>query len=433
MLSRLSSTFFFAVGIILDDLLNDVFINPTLLRVLRLVRITRILRLVKQAKGIRTLLFALVISLPALVNIGILLFLIIFVFSIVGMSQFAHVKLDGKLDDVVNFKTWINSVLLLFRLSTSAGWNDILEPLMVEPPDCDPDYNGYPYGDCGGFITPILFMVIYLIITFLVIINTYIAVILENFTQAHAQEEVGITEEDFSMFYQVWERYDPVASQFIPYEVLSEFCDRLEAPLRLARPNRIKIAALDMPIYEGFKLHCLDVLFALTKRVLAEVEESDDFNELQKQMAEKFAENFPNREQNKPTTTTMKINKMNQAAKIVQRAYRFFRLRKEISKAASANRAANNASNSNSRRNSVTQEPRRLSESGRGSSLGPAMELPGQLGLSRSATPMIPEEPKDNPAKAEKYQLEGSNEIPTIDASIDIVNGQSSQMAVTQL
>ncbi|XP_041464488.1 sodium channel protein 1 brain-like isoform X3 [Lytechinus variegatus] len=426
---------FSVLGIVLDDVLSSVFINPTLLRVLRLFRIGRVLRLVKQAKGIRKLLFALVISLPALLNIGILLILVIFVFSIIGMSQFGHVKLDGALDKTTNFQTWVNSALLLFRLSTSAGWNDVLDPLMVQEPNCNSTYGGLPNGDCGGFYVPIFFSTVYLVITFLVVINTYIAVILENFSQAHAQEEVGITEDDFGMFYQIWEKYDPSASQFIKYEQLSEFCDALEAPLRLARPNRIKIAALDMPIYDGFRLHCLDVLFSLTKRVLADVEESDDFNELQKQMAEKFAESFPDREQNQPTTTTMKINKMSQAAKIVQRAYRFFRLRREISKAASANRASQ-ASNSNSRKNSVSQEAGKLNlDVSHGSSLGPAMELPGQLGLSRSATPMIPEETLDNPSshnKAEKYQLDDQgSEIQTIDASVDIVGSQGTKYETT--
>ncbi|CAF4904551.1 unnamed protein product, partial [Rotaria socialis] len=50
------------------------FVNPTLLRVVRVARVGRILRLVKGAKGIRTLLFALAVSMPALFNIGLLLF-----------------------------------------------------------------------------------------------------------------------------------------------------------------------------------------------------------------------------------------------------------------------------------------------------------------------------------------------------------------------
>jgi len=50
--------------------------DPTLLRVIRIFRVTRVLRLVKSAKGIRTLLFSLAVSLPALFNIGLMLFLI---------------------------------------------------------------------------------------------------------------------------------------------------------------------------------------------------------------------------------------------------------------------------------------------------------------------------------------------------------------------
>ena len=63
------------------------------------------------------------------------------------------------------------------------------------------------------------------------------------------------------------------------------------------------------------------------------------------------------------------------------------------------------------------------------------MDLPGQLGLSRSTTPMIPEETMDNPAtsnKAEKYQLDDqSSEIQTIDASVDIVGSLSTNEETT--
>lgn len=70
----------------------DLPISPTLLRVVRVFRIGRILRLIKAAKGIRKLLFALVVSLPALFNIGALLALITFIYAILGMSLFGHVR-----------------------------------------------------------------------------------------------------------------------------------------------------------------------------------------------------------------------------------------------------------------------------------------------------------------------------------------------------
>lgn len=158
---------------------------------MRVFRIGRVLRLIKVAKGIRKLLFALIISLPALLNIGALLFLIMYIYAIVGMSSFGDVKLGGALNEQVNFQTFGSSFVLLIRLATAAGWNDILEPLMITEPDCDPDYKTLPdgskvassNGDCGTQWLAVFFMVSYIVIIFLIVINMYIAVILENFNQ----------------------------------------------------------------------------------------------------------------------------------------------------------------------------------------------------------------------------------------------------------
>lgn len=71
--------------------------------------------ILQAAKGIRKLLFALVVSLPALFNIGALLALITFIYAIIGMSVFGHVRQQGALDDMVNFETFGRSMQLLFR------------------------------------------------------------------------------------------------------------------------------------------------------------------------------------------------------------------------------------------------------------------------------------------------------------------------------
>ena len=53
-------------GIVLSDLIEKYFVSPTLLRVVRVAKIGRVLRLVKGARGIRTLLFALAMSMPGM-------------------------------------------------------------------------------------------------------------------------------------------------------------------------------------------------------------------------------------------------------------------------------------------------------------------------------------------------------------------------------
>lgn len=190
----------------MEDIMIDLPISPTLLRVVRVFRIGRILRLIKAAKGIRKLLFALVVSLPALFNIGALLALITFIYAILGMSLFGHVRLQGALDDMVNFQTFGRSMQLLFRLMTSAGWNDVLESLMIQPPDCDPHFNNQTNGDCGHPLLAITYFTSFIIISYMIVINMYIAIILENFNQAHQEEEIGIVEDDLEMFYIRWSK-----------------------------------------------------------------------------------------------------------------------------------------------------------------------------------------------------------------------------------
>ncbi|ETE69866.1 Sodium channel protein type 2 subunit alpha, partial [Ophiophagus hannah] len=142
------------VGMFLAEIIEKYFVSPTLFRVIRLARIGRILRLIKGAKGIRTLLFALMMSLPALFNIGLLLFLVMFIYAIFGMSNFAYVKREVGIDDMFNFETFGNSMICLFQITTSAGWDGLLAPILNSgPPDCDPeiDHPGSSVkGDCGN-------------------------------------------------------------------------------------------------------------------------------------------------------------------------------------------------------------------------------------------------------------------------------------------
>jgi len=86
------------------------------------------------------------------------------------------------------------------------------------------------------------------VITFLVVVNMYIAVILENFSQATADVQTGLTPDDFEIYYEKWEKYDQKASGYMPLSEVNDFVDELEPPLRLPKPNRLKLAQLDVPI-----------------------------------------------------------------------------------------------------------------------------------------------------------------------------------------
>nr|XP_057910328.1 sodium channel, voltage gated, type VIII, alpha subunit b isoform X6 [Doryrhamphus excisus] len=316
------------VGMFLADLIEKYFVSPTLFRVIRLARIGRILRLIKGAKGIRTLLFALMMSLPALFNIGLLLFLVMFIFSIFGMSNFGYVKHGAGIDDMYNFETFGNSMIILFMITTSAGWDGLLLPILNYPPDCSPTLEnpGTPStGDCGNPSVGIFFFVMYIIISFLIVVNMYIAIILENFSVATEESADPLSEDDFETFYEIWEKFDPTASQFITYAKLSDFADALEHPLRVPKPNTIELIAMDMPMVSGDRIHCLDILFAFTKRVLGD---SGELDMLRQQMEERFVAANPSKVSYEPITTTLRRKQEDVSARIIQRAYRSYLARR---------------------------------------------------------------------------------------------------------
>jgi len=196
-----------------------------------------------------------------------------FIYSIFGMSFFMRVKHTAGIDKMFNFETFDRSMLLLFQTSTSAGWHGVLDALLNEEPNCSnrtesSSQAASGQAHCSNSMVSVAYLLTYLVISFLVIINMYIAVILENFSQATEDVQQGLTQDDIDIYYETWEKYDENATEYIHLNKLSEFVNSLEEPLRLPSPNYFKLIHLDIPIYEGDLVHCVDILDALTKNYL---------------------------------------------------------------------------------------------------------------------------------------------------------------------
>ena len=268
------------------------------------------------------------------------------------MASFGNIQYHYGIDDITNFETFFRSMLVLFRCTTAAGWNEILEPMM-EDSACNSTHRIMPDGrvkevqggNCGNPTLATFYMMSYIIITYLIIINMYIAVILENFNQAHEQEEVGITEDDFEMFYMVWERYDPHATQFIKHDNLADFVGDLDEPLGIPKPNEIALVAFDLSIVEGDRIHCLDILIGLVKHVLGGVEDTEEFKQLKLQMEDKYRLAFPTRVNQKKISSTMARKKEDVAAKTLQRAWRKHKAQQNIRRITEMAMEARNSQN----------------------------------------------------------------------------------------
>jgi voltage-gated sodium channel type II alpha len=202
-------------------------------------------------------------------------------------------------------------------MSTSAGWDGVLDGIINEE-ECDlpnPEI-GFP-GNCGSATVGITFMLTYLVISFLIVINMYIAVILENYSQATEDVQEGLTDDDYDMYYEIWQQFDPDGTQYIRYDQLSEFLDVLEPPLQIHKPNKYKIISMDIPICRGDMMFCVDILDALTKDFFARkgnpIEETGDIEGINQRPDEIGYE---------PVSSTLWRQREEYCARLIQHAWR---------------------------------------------------------------------------------------------------------------
>lgn len=95
-------------------------------------------------------------------------------------------------------------------------------------------------------------------------------VILVGFVVLHLCFISGITQDDIEMYYELWATYDPKATKYIPVDKLFDLVDELEDPLRVAKPNYFRLVMTDIPVCEGDRIHCSDILDMLTKLFLGQ-------------------------------------------------------------------------------------------------------------------------------------------------------------------
>ncbi|KAM7002350.1 sodium channel protein type 4 subunit alpha B-like [Tautogolabrus adspersus] len=279
---------FLLIGLFISDLMEKYFILPSWFSILRLARIVRVIYLVGLSRGIRKLLSNFMMSLPALFNISLLLFLITFSFSIFGMFNFAYVKRDAQIDDMWNFETFWSSLICMIMTSTTSGWYGLLKPMMDTPPDCDPimENSGLMgIGNCGNPMMGVIFFTTFITLTSLLLVYLYITVVMETFSLEDAE---SLSDQRLQMFYNTWMKFDPDATQCIQNSELSEFCSALQGPLKIPKPNSIKLTHINLPLLPGDKIHCLDILSALSAQVFGD---SADVDTLKDSLKDKFKAN----------------------------------------------------------------------------------------------------------------------------------------------
>eukprot|EP00494_Astrolonche_serrata_P030218 UN30485 len=181
--------------IVVASLLGLIVNASKITSVFRVIRIGRVLRLIKRAPMLRALFLTLLFSSPSLLNIGGLLLVIFFIFSILGVALFGEVVQtaipydpfgDGNtwaFTDQVNFDNFENAMSAVYRMATGDGWEDVYAYTIVDGYECDYLKTNYALlndgRECGEKGYSVAFFVTFGIFGTMVMINLFIAVILD--------------------------------------------------------------------------------------------------------------------------------------------------------------------------------------------------------------------------------------------------------------
>lgn len=136
--------------------------------VARLIRLLRVVRLTNRYREMSVVVMTLIKSLPSMANVFLLLSLIFFIYSIAGYNLFSSV-------DSENWGTLPRSILTLFQILTLEGWVEIMSSVT----DVNPLY--------------VIYFVSFILIGTFVVINIFVAVIVNKSEEAYKQIENTIT------------------------------------------------------------------------------------------------------------------------------------------------------------------------------------------------------------------------------------------------
>merc|ERR1711871_1549854 len=114
----------------------------------RAFRIGRLIRLVRNAKNLRELVNTIFLTLPAVANISAVLFLLYFIYAVMGVQLFAKVKFGESLNSHGNFMNFGSAMMMLFRSATGENWNGVMYDL-ANTEDCRTGEVTYNDTMCG--------------------------------------------------------------------------------------------------------------------------------------------------------------------------------------------------------------------------------------------------------------------------------------------
>ncbi|KAK8089123.1 calcium channel subunit cch1 [Apiospora hydei] len=159
-------------------------------------------------------------SLTTIVNLLATWLVFFLVFAIAFTQTFSLTRFGGSEDANLNFRTVPKALVMMFRMSTGEGWNEIMEDFAtIEPPFCVKDAEFFD-SDCGSTAWARGLFIGWNIVSMYLFVNLFISLIYESFSYVYQRSSglPSVDRDEIRRFKEAWRSVDPAGTGFISKE-----------------------------------------------------------------------------------------------------------------------------------------------------------------------------------------------------------------------
>ncbi|KAF9959783.1 calcium channel protein [Mortierella alpina] len=223
-------------------------------------------RLVPRSDSLNQLFMTMAASMGSISSLLGVWLVVFAVYGIMFVEVFGLTAYGPNGSDNVNFRHIGTSLLVMARMSTGEGWNDLMHDFAVEKPHCVNEPFNYLLSDCGSTAWAYTLFITFNIISMYIFTNMFIVVVMHNFSYVY-QIAPGfslITREEIRGFKRVWSEVDKDHRGYIQEKDLALFLMKLrgvfdmrvyneehsllklKSRLETAKPNAVNMSARDL-------------------------------------------------------------------------------------------------------------------------------------------------------------------------------------------
>jgi voltage-dependent calcium channel len=222
-------------------LLSDI-ARPTYIQLHKLFLVAIALLLIPRNNQLDQLFKTAAASLTAIANLLATWFVLFLVYAIAMTQTFGLTRFGNVGNGNVNFRSVPKALIVLFRMSTGEGWNQIMNDFAVSEPFCVGNEDFFN-SDCGSQPWANVLFISWNILSMYIFVNLFVSLIYESFSYVYQRSGglSAVSREEIRRFKQAWALFDPNGTGFISKTVFPKL---LGVSLPIFPECRLKLTQL---------------------------------------------------------------------------------------------------------------------------------------------------------------------------------------------